>query len=252
MQDPEKKRKGNFHKLINGTYTYYNKGKTYSEESFRVFMEVEEKFHIFESETMTRLHTGELLKLEVEYVLNKKHLPETVTLKKTIGKTLVREVFNCNWTNHFLSYEIHTPQGLRRQKKEMSGLYHISTPTACLSLICTFSRNMNLYGRTRYVYAVSNNTWEFKQPMTEEDFYIELASNDPIPFSLKGKSMSGKKYQMYKHDSSDNINEEPVIFYASKYLGIPYLVQIGEDIRIEINNLNYKEPSKFDDNGMPV
>lgn len=248
----EKERDGNFHKILNGTYTYYQEGRTYSEEAFRVYKELDKDFLIFESETMTRLHTGELLKLEVEYILNNKYLPEEVILKKTIGKTLVNERFLCNWKDHHLTYSIVTPEGRKVQKKEMSGLYHISTPTACLSLVCIYSRNMNIYGRTRYVYAVSQNNWKFEKPIDEEDFYLELANNDPIPFTLKGKSLSGKQYKMYKHDSADCVDENPVVFYASKYYGIPYLVQIGEDIRIEINHLNYDKPVNFDDAGMPI
>jgi hypothetical protein len=245
-------KKKNFHKLINGTYTYYQEGKAYSEESFRVFHELDENYHVFETETMTRLHTGELLKLEVEYQVNQKFLPEVVTLKKTIGKTLVREVFTCNWTDHYLLYEIVTPDGVKKQKKEISGLYQISTPTVGLSLICTHGRKMNLYGRTRYVFVVSNNNWKYETPIEENDVYLELASNDPIPFTLKGKNLSGKKYNMYKHDSSDCFDEDPVVFYASKYFSIPYLVEIGDDIRIEVNNLSYNEPVNYNENGNKI
>ncbi len=79
--------------LLEGSYLYFNKDHNYSQENFKFVQFPESQmFHIY-SEILSRIETGEFLKMMIRFEMNYHYQPLFVRIEKSLGNRYCQEVF---------------------------------------------------------------------------------------------------------------------------------------------------------------
>lgn len=243
--------KKNYTKLFDGSYTYFQNNRPYSEELFKVYKHIVEPNILFQSEIITRLPTGELLKILCYYEVDAKWQPLIVSIKKSVGIRSVTETFESDHLRNKLTYTFKNNSHQKKVEKDMLGSYQISTPSFATALMSAQYKNVTSLGRSRYSMIVSENDWDLIGTFKEKTIYLQAASTDKTTINLNDNNLEAKKILLYEFDAHENVNEEAVTFFASRHMNIPYLIQIGKNTKIQINFFK-KTSHDYDDNGLPI
>lgn len=226
-------------KLFDGAYNYFDreKGIPYSQEIFTVYKNPENNFLIYKAEILSRVTSGEFLKINTHYEVNTFWAPQKVIIEKTLGAIFTKEVFTPDYDNQILSYEFTNPNGTKNISRNIVTRYQITTPATSTSMLSSQTKKFDSMSRNAYILVSSNNAWEYEAPFEDKSVFVEYKTHESKEVVINGSSLSCIKCHMYQTDTNQNMTEEPTIFYLSKHVGIPYLVE-GKDIRIEIKYLH--------------
>jgi hypothetical protein len=233
-------------KLFEGLYRYNNNGQEYSQEIFDVYKDLESKTIIYNSEILSRVSTGEFLKIQVEYEVNSSWSPVSIEVTKNLGNRFTKETYELDTTNQILHYEFNTDKDRVRVERSVAGKFHVVTPSFLTSLLYTQQKRYNSVGRNQYFLITSNNEWEFTQEPQDSFVYLEYKTMDGEELKINKQSLSCTKCLLYEHDAIRNIKEEPAVYYLSKHLGIPYKVEMGEGLDITIEFLKHLQADTYD------
>ncbi len=222
--------------LLEGSYLYYQKEVNYSQESFKlVHLPEAQSFHIY-AEVLSRIETGEFLKIIVRFEMNLHYTPLFARIEKSIGNKYAQEVYKVDLTNQELHYTFQNSQSTQEFTRPFSAKHYLTSPAVSTSALFTLSRKFDATGRTPVVLISSNNDWVYQAPPTEKVVYAEFTTRDLPDFKLHGNSLSAGHLCLYEYDSSHAIAEEPVELFISKHYAIPYQLIKG-DQKIVIKNL---------------
>lgn len=222
--------------VLEGSYLYFQKDVNYSEENFKLVKLPETQgFHIY-AEILSRIETGEFLKILVRYEMNQHFSPLLVRIEKSIGNNYAQEVYKIDPIGQQLHYTFQNSQTIQEFSRPFSSKHYLTSPATSTSAIFTLSKKIETTGRTSVILISSNNDWTYLGPPSEKVVYAEFKTRDLAGYKLKGKLLSASHLCLYEMNSSSISQETPVDLYLSKYFSIPYQLQQG-DLRVEIKNL---------------
>ncbi len=233
-------------KLFEGQYRYLNDGQEYSQEIFSVQKDLDTKTLVYESEILSRVATGEFLKIRTEYEVNSLWNPVSVEVTKSLGNSFTKETYELDSSSHTLSYVFNTGEERNKIDRNVSGKFHISTPAFLTSLLFTMQKRYNSVSRNQYYTLVSHNEWEFEGPPEDRFIYLEYKTMDGEELKVNNQGLSCTKCFLYEHDSIKNIKETPAVYYLSKHIGIPYKVEMGNGYEIIIENLKELQANTYE------
>lgn len=227
-------------KILEGSYTYLKQSKEYSLENFEVWKKKEGPYltYLFQSEILSRVSTGEFLKIGVEYMVNHHFEPLQVRIVKTLGKDKTEEKYEIDPLSKEVSYSFQLGDNEPSiYKKIILGKFQIATPAFLTSFLMIQSKKIDPMHRTQYEILTSDNAWSFEGPFREKTLYIELMNIEPVTIPVGKKEISAMWYNIFEHDQTSRVVEDGMPFYISKYLGIPYKANFTDEVSIEISKL---------------
>lgn len=222
--------------ILEGSYLYYQKDLNYSQENFKmVHLPESQSYHIY-SEVLSRIETGEFLKIIVRYEMNQSFVPLLVRIEKSIGNKYAQEVYKIDPATMELHYTFQNSNSTQEFKRAVNSKHYLTSPAVSTSAIFTLSRKFDASGRTPIVLISSENDWTYEGPPTEKVVFGEFKSRELNDFKLNGTQLSASHLCLYEMDSMHVGVEQPVDLYLSKHYSIPYQLEHG-DQKIVIKNL---------------
>lgn len=214
--------------ILEGSYLYYQKDVHYSQENFKLVHIPEAQSYYLYAEILSRIETGEFLKILVKYEMNNHLMPFAARIEKSIGKKYALETYKLDLTSLEMNYIFQTPEHTQEFKKNISAKHYLTSPAFCTSAIFTLTKKFDATGRTPIVLIGSENNWTYQNPPSEKIIHAEFKSRDMSDFKLQGNQLSASLLSLYEYDSSHPTLEEPVDIYLSKHYAIPYQLIHGE------------------------
>ena len=236
-------------KVFKGSFDYYRGEQIYCEETFQVVRHIKELTTEFISEAISRISTGELLRLNTNFVVGKNWLPRYVSIKKRLGRNDVQEVFEYEMRSNQILYSFinNTRVSIDELRLATPPIFHITTPTAASSFLFLLAKKFHTTDRNDYTVFASNNMLEYKEEVKAKSISVEKLSATEDSITIGEKQLQGAKYHLYQTPDSDGASMKekysgPVIqAFISKHLSIPYLIQEPNGNRIQIKYLNNLE-----------
>jgi hypothetical protein len=222
--------------LLEGSYLYYQKDVNYSQENFKlVYLAETQHYHVY-AEILSRLETGEFLKILVRYEMNQHFTPHYVRVEKSIGNKYALESYKVDPANQELQYTFQNSQVTQDYKKSFNIKHYLSSPAISTMAMFSLTKKFDATGRTAFVLLSSDNDWTYNGPPIEKILYADFKARDMDDFKLNGNSLSASHLCLYESDSSTISSDQPVELFLSKHYSIPYQLQQG-DLKVVIKNL---------------
>lgn len=233
-------------KIFEGKYLYYKDGNQYSEELFH--LEREDKSngnYTFSSEILSRVGTGEFLKVYTDYELTSKMDPLNVRIKRSLGKNKSTERYFIDQKDKIVSYTFDGRNGYHDFEKVVNGKFHIATPSFCTSALMTQMRKLDPVQRTPYNVLSSQNIWEYVGPFQENIIFIELKSHEPVEFKINDNELSATLCHFYEDDRNSKTPAVGNPFYLSKHFNVPYKAEFPGGIEVVVDKLKILEAKEY-------
>lgn len=222
--------------LIEGSYLYYQGEVNYSQENFKlVQVKEQQQYHIY-SEILSRIDTGEFLKIIVRFEMNANYIPIFVRIEKSIGNRYAQEILKFEGQNNELKYSFNDSINTQEFHKSLNAKHYLSSPAFATSTIFTLSKKFDAAGRTPVTFVGTENEWSYAGPPEEKIVYVDFKTRDAAEFKINNATLPASHLQMFQYDSASTLGEAPVEVFVSKHWGIPYQLTHG-DHKIKIKNL---------------
>lgn len=221
--------------LLEGSYLYFEKEHNYSQEDFKLLSLPDQQCFQFYSEILTRMETGEFLKILVKYEMNQQFYPIFSQVEKSIGSRYAVESMKIDMQKQELLYTFQTSQGSQEFKRPVNSKHYLASPAVCTAAVSSLTRKFDATERTAITLLSSENEWSYSKPPTEKILYAEFKTRD-LDFKLHGNSLSASHLCLYEHDTEAGVTEIPADLYLSKHYNVPYQVTHG-DLRYVIKSL---------------
>jgi hypothetical protein len=222
--------------LLEGTYLYFNQETNYSQENFKlVNFNDNAGYHIY-AEILSRIETGEFLKILVRYEMSSQFQPLFVRIEKSLGNRYCQETFKFDTHDQQLHYNFQNAQKSQDFKKPINSKHYLTSPSFATSAIWTLSKKFDATGRTPVTLVSTSNVWDYEHPPEEKIVFAEFKTRDLQDFKLNNAPLSASHLCVYETDSSSASVEAPVELFLSKHYAIPYQMIHG-DQKIVIKNL---------------
>lgn len=222
--------------ILEGSYLYFHKDVNYSQENFKLVHYPEtQSYHIY-SEILSRVESGEFLKVMVRFEMNNHFHPTFVRTEKSLGSRYALETFKLDSANQELCYTFQNSKDSQEFKKNLSSKHYLSSPAFATSAIFTLTRKLDANGRTSVTVVSSSNEWTYVKPPEEKVIYAEFTTRELPDFKLNNTVLSASHLCLYELDTSSLTAEAPVEIFVSKHFAVPYQMIHG-DQKIVIKNL---------------
>ncbi|MBA2404637.1 MAG: hypothetical protein H0V66_07690 [Bdellovibrionales bacterium] len=222
--------------ILEGSYLYFQKDVNYSQENFKLINFPDtQSYHIY-SEILSRIETGEFLKVMVRFEMNNHFQPTFVRIEKSLGNRYAQEVFKFDIPAQELKYTFQTSTGSQDFTRSLGAKHYLTSPAFATSAIFTLSKKFDATGRTVVALVNSQNDWTYEHPPEEKIIYAEFKTREVQDFKLNNTPLSASHLCLYEFDTSSPTVESPVEIFISKHYGIPYQLIHG-DQKIVIKNL---------------
>lgn len=222
--------------LLEGSYLYFQKEVNYSQENFKlVHIAEQQSFHVY-AEILSRIETGEFLKILVRYEMNQHFIPTFVRIEKSIGNKYAQEVYKLDVPNLELQYSFQNSQNTQEFSRNISAKHYLTSPAVSTAGMFTLSKKFDATGRSPVVLLSSENDWTYMGPPTEKVVYAEFKTREMQDYKLNNSPLSASHLCLYEFDTSNAGAEQPVNLYLSKHYAIPYELTHG-DQRVAIKHL---------------
>ncbi len=230
-------------KFYRGAYTYLKNGSVYCEEEFEVFRDHSDLSYHFVAEQHSRVSTGELLTVHVDYIISKDYIPQSVFIQRVLGKEIVHEIFKFESRDNIVNYTFKNGDQSFYDEIHVQPKFYISTPVTCTSLIFLKSKKEDVTSKNYYQTITSFNQWFYSQCPTQKTIIAQRTGTGSETMMIGGSSLQGIAYKIIEgndgnEDEMGNINPPALRFFSSKYVTIPYRLDTEDGIRIQIKYLN--------------
>ena len=218
----------NAHILLEGSYLFYEKDVNYSQENFKfVHYPDLQQYHLY-AEILSRVETGEFLKILVRYEMNHHYIPINIRVEKNMGNQNAVELYEVDTTEQELHYSFQNSQGTEEYKRPLNARHYLTTPSFATSTFFTLTKKFDQTGRTAVVFLSSPNDWNYVGQLEEKVIFGEFKSRESTEFKINEKELEAYHLCLYEHSALEHSDEEPVNLYISKYHGIPYELLHGD------------------------
>lgn len=233
-------------KVYRGAYKYMRNTNIYSEETFEVFKEKGDSSMLFQSQIMSRVSTGELLNITVDYKVNKDYIPTLVVINKVLGNDNVVETFSFNSKNNTINYTFETANETKSAVLNTTPKFFISTPAVCTSMLYLRSKKFDTTGKNIYNILSSSNQWSYENDPVFNAISVRRMNQASETKTIDGSSVQGVDYKIEQQEESDDFdNAVPSLrCFVSQHVTIPYFLEDGHGTKIEVkyfNNLSERE-----------
>lgn len=228
-------------KIYRGAYNYFRNENVYAEETFDVYRNKKDLTQAFISEATIRLSTGEILKINVEYIINKDSVPTYVFVERAIGKEFAREVYTYNNKSNHLEYHFSSSQhGEKSDIIPIAPRYHITTPTTASSMVFMRTKKFDANGRNTYNILSGINIWEYKETPTFKIITLERASFSLEKIVIDGQSVLATQYKIFENqpDHHETKDLPHIKVFLSQHGTIPYIIKTDDGTKIQIKYFN--------------
>ncbi len=223
--------------LYKGSYEYFAKNNCYTNEDFSIEQDDKSRNYLFKSHMLSRLKTGEILKINISYETNTAYEPVRVSVSKNVGDKFAQEIFEPNLTSRNIRYSFFGSDGSHDFEKPIQGRFQISTPSILTSMIMIKNKKAPVGQRIPFTFITSNNTWSYEGPFFEHLLFIEQDDHKLEELEINEKKLMGKLFKVYSTDNTASLKPAAASYYLSKHHTIPYLVKIGDDVEIKVKFL---------------
>lgn len=238
----ELRRKPRGDKVYRGAYKYFKGETLYGEEEFEVYKDRKELGMTFFAEIHSRVATGELLTVYMDFTLNKDYIPNKLLIERVLGESAVQEIYDFNPRTNTLDYLFISKKGQDHLQLQVPPKFSISTPTACSSMLFLKTKKEDTTAKNMYAVISSTNQWKCENPPFQQTLVAERAALASESFTIEGQSVQATPYKIYDKtdvDNEEDLDELPAITtQISKHSTIPYLIRSQDGIRIQIKYLN--------------
>lgn len=231
---------GSLEKIFEGSYTYLNEQKEYSQENFEIWKKSDGHYptYLYQSEILSRVSTGEFLKVGVEYVVNHHFEPMHVHITKHLGTEKTDEKYDVDQITKEVSYSFQLNNlPTQTYQKIILGKFQIATPALVTSFLMIQSKKIDPMHRTQYELLTTNNAWSYEGPFQEKNVYVELMNIEALQIEVGKKKLNATWYNLFEHDQTSKVSESGIPFYISKHLGIPYKAILSSNVVVQISKL---------------
>jgi hypothetical protein len=239
-----------FRKIYRGSFDHVSKaGDVYSEEAFEVYKDERDLSHHFDSQTLSRVASGELLKIRVLYSFSAHWMPMKVVIEKNLGPFITKEEFLIDDKRGVLNYSFKTNGNEFSFERSLPPKFHINTPAACCSMTFLLSKKFDTTAKNFYTLFSSESIWEISNkeaPLSQRSAVLERISSTSENMTIKKQSLEGLTYKLYdqedlKRKEQDKTGDFILPFlkvFTSKHVAIPYQIYAINGDHIDINFLN--------------
>lgn len=232
-------------KIFKGAYEYKRDGLVYCDENFEVFKDTKELTTIYKANLTSRVSTGELLKITVEYVCNKDWVPIRVSINKTLGREFIEETFKLDSKANILNYQLKSKHSKEKSSITIPPRFHIQTPCAASSIVFLLSKKFDSTTKNLYSVYASENNWSFESPVVNKTVAMEKMGLGTEEIEINGSKVQAVKYRLIDEQKEDKNSKEKkdykpasLTVYLSRHIAIPYRIEFDKTNKIEIKFLN--------------
>lgn len=180
------------------------------------------------AEILSRIESGEFLKILVTFEMNQGFLPVMSRIERSLGSHYSHELYRVDLTTHELHYTFQNSQHTQEYRAPFNTKHYITSPAFSTSCFCLQTKKIDTTSRTPITLVSSPNTWTYEGPPKENVVYAEHNSHEAGNFVIGGKQLMATQVSFFEEDASGVANDEPADFYISKYFSIPYQMIQGE------------------------
>ena len=226
-----------FRQVLSGKYNYTKSKQIYCQENFIVKKSNNPKLkYLFRSEVLSRSHTGEFLKVEVDYCLNSAFMPQKVDIKRSMGEKVANETFLFDEAKHEIQYTFTNGEDTKQHSDRSSSLVQIASPSFATSMLVTMAKKLDPLHRVRFNLISSENIWKYEVPFEQNKFFLEIVGSQNQSMKLSGQEVSAIHCYLFQNES-DEFNHKKQEIFLSKYYSVPYKGIFSVNIVIEIAEL---------------
>jgi hypothetical protein len=242
MQDWTSKNYRKDDKIFRGAFTYQRNESTYADETFDVYRDKKEQTFHYVSESVVKVTTGEMLKIQVEYIVNKEYIPTYVRIEKIMGKETSKEIYEYNSKKNQLIYTFTSSKNEEPHKVEIvtAPKFHITTPTAASSMLFMRSKKFDANGKNFFNILIANNQWDYKEAPVFKNMALERVALTSEKMNIDGQNVNATQYRMFDEGVDFKTVKEPphIKIFLSQHGGIPYMIRTEDGTKIQIKYLN--------------
>lgn len=230
-------------KVYRGAYNYYKGEKMYAQEEFEVYKDRKELGLTFFAEFHSRVATGELLKIYLDYTLTKEFIPVKLQLEKTLGEHIVKEYFDYNSRTNKLDYIFIGKDTQTHKEIQVPPKFSISTPVTSTSMLFLRTKKEDTTAKNYYQVLSSTNQWSYKEDPFPQTMAAERTALAQEHINIEGQSVTATQYKVWDYRDIEKVDDLESVPYAlasmSKYVSLPYKIYSpSESIKIQIKYLN--------------
>lgn len=232
------KKRNSEDKIFRGSYSYTRNENIYGEETFDVFRDRKDHTTTFQSQLISRVATGELLNINVDYTVNKDFIPQKVIIDRTLGEEKVTEIFLFDSRATRIHYSFISKAGEERVVLPSSPKFHIATPAMSTCMLFLRSKKFENTGRNYYSTLVSKNLWTYEEEPTFKNIMVQRQSTSTENLTVEGNTLQSVQYKIQEQVEGEPDTEESLRIWLSQHITIPYLIKTPEGTKIQIKYLN--------------
>jgi len=210
--------------LLEGSYKYLDKEQEFAQENFKLLNFPDDEVYQIYSEILSRVETGEFLKIIVRYDMDYHFAPLFLRTEKSLGTKFVEETFKIEHQTQECFYQLKNSIGIQEFKRPFGSKHHLASPAFATAAVFSLSKKFNATGRTPVTLISSANEWVYREPPIEKMVFAEFKSRDIKDFNLNGKTLTASHLQLHDHDSSHTDDSAPVDMWLSKHFSLPYMM----------------------------
>lgn len=238
-------------RIYRGAYEYLKNGNTYAEESFDVFRDPVDMGLHFVGQQMARVSTGEILRVSLDYVINKDFVPSFVSVEKVLGKDHVKELYVFDKNHNVCLYKYESKTFIKEEELTVPDKFYIATPLVSTSTLFIKSKKEDPTAKNIYQVLRSFNNWNYIKAPEFETIALQRMSLASESINISGKIVQATRYHLFEdqqeaqnQSSNHRRSTKPSVIKInlSKYSAIPYLLETSDGTRIQIKYFNDLEP----------
>lgn len=239
-------------KLYCGAFDYLRKGVIYSQETFEVFKDKKHYNYNFICEQHSRTSTGEVLRITVNYLINKNWLPQVVVIKKQLGNQEATETYEYDSSTSYLIYTFAPAKGRPTQNKITTPPhFQISTPTSATSFLFVLSKKFDATSRNDYSLLVSKNQWKYSEAPKFFNISLERVNVTSETIIINGHELQSIQYRLFATEDVISANRKKnskeqtssIRAFLSQHLTIPYLIEGENETTVQVKFLQNLDES---------
>jgi hypothetical protein len=233
-------------KLYRGAYNYLKKDVPYAEELFEVYRDGPEQTLHFLAKFHSRVSTGELFIVDVDYIITKDYNPISLNIRRSMGQESVEEIFDYNSRKNILAYQFITEDDRSEVELSTPPKFHITAPTACSSMVFLRSKKFDSTSKNHYTFLSSMNQWTFEAPPQFQNIVVQKISQTTDSIVIDGNNLQGTEYKVMANTNEDSPTgpgpgQQPaqsLRIWTSPYATIPYLLRSPDSTVVQVKYLN--------------
>jgi hypothetical protein len=238
----EIRRKPRGDKIYRGAYNYFKGDTLYAEEEFEVYKDRKELGMSFFGELHSRVATGELLSVYLDFTLTKDYIPQKLMVEKTLGKEVVKEIFDFNPRTNIVDYIFISTQGQEHTEVAVPPRFGITTPLSFTSMLFLKTKKEDTTAKNYFQVLSAKNQWRYEHEPYQQTIVAERTALASENLNLEGQSVAATPYKIWDAadlDKEDDENSPPfATVQISKHATIPYLIRSQDGLKIQIKYLN--------------